>query len=149
MKTIHDWLIELAPPQGLHSTKKLNAWIARMENGQEVYRKSKAKINTKCRQCDNMMWLSVRRASLNPLCPTCYAYYSRISSRAHQKVSFAVRKKIIPPASACKCKDCGDSASQYDHRDYSKPLEVDPVCISCNRRRGIAYPFYTNVRKCK
>ena len=35
-----------------------------------------------------------------------------------------------------KCFDCGKPAMHYDHRDYSKPLEVSPVCASCNYRRG-------------
>ena len=29
-------------------------------------------------------------------------------------------------------------AYDYDHRDYSKPLEVDPVCRRCNQMRGPA-----------
>lgn len=39
------------------------------------------------------------------------------------------------------CVDCGDPATGYDHRDYRKPLEVDPVCNPCNRRRGVALPY--------
>lgn len=26
----------------------------------------------------------------------------------------------------------------YDHRDYTKPLSVEPVCRSCNKLRGPA-----------
>lgn len=37
------------------------------------------------------------------------------------------------------CLDCGvNRAVAYDHRDYSKPLEVQPVCHSCNLKRGPA-----------
>lgn len=39
-----------------------------------------------------------------------------------------------------KCVDCGHRATGYDHRDYYKPLEVEPVCRRCNHRRGAAYP---------
>ncbi len=35
-----------------------------------------------------------------------------------------------------KCVDCGGSASVWDHRDYRKPLDVSPVCDSCNHVRG-------------
>ena len=35
-----------------------------------------------------------------------------------------------------KCTDCNNRATMYDHRDYSKPLDVEPVCGSCNNRRG-------------
>lgn len=41
------------------------------------------------------------------------------------------------------CVDCGARANAYDHRDYNKPLEVVPVCGSCNFRRGHAVPFRT------
>ena len=36
------------------------------------------------------------------------------------------------------CVDCGEKAQVYDHRDYNKPLEVDPVCQKCNCARGPA-----------
>lgn len=34
------------------------------------------------------------------------------------------------------CVDCGEPAAVYDHRDYYKPMEVEPVCHRCNSRRG-------------
>ena len=39
------------------------------------------------------------------------------------------------------CVDCGKRAEHYDHRDYTKPLEVEPVCRSCNKLRGPAHPY--------
>lgn len=36
------------------------------------------------------------------------------------------------------CTDCDGAAYAYDHRDYSRPLDVEPVCQSCNLRRGTA-----------
>lgn len=36
------------------------------------------------------------------------------------------------------CVDCGKRATCYDHRDYARPLDVDPVCDSCNCLRGPA-----------
>lgn len=57
---------------------------------------------------------------------------------AHQFVAAAVRfgdlldlKKVEVP-----CADCKSRAVEYDHRDYMKPLQVDPVCKSCNAARG-------------
>jgi hypothetical protein len=42
-----------------------------------------------------------------------------------------------------RCTDCTARAVEYDHRDYAKPLEVQPVCRSCNLKRGTAaYPNY-------
>jgi hypothetical protein len=37
-----------------------------------------------------------------------------------------------------RCVDCGAPATDYDHRNYDKPLDVDPVCHKCNCRRGPA-----------
>jgi hypothetical protein len=34
--------------------------------------------------------------------------------------------------------DCGAKATAYDHRDHAKPLDVQPVCDSCNSKRGPA-----------
>ena len=42
------------------------------------------------------------------------------------------------------CVDCGKPARNYDHRDYRKPLDVDPVCVSCNKQRGPGEPYASN-----
>lgn len=52
----------------------------------------------------------------------------------------AIRAGEMHPAKAFKCFDCGNPAECYDHRDYDKPLVVDPVCVGCNARRGSAKP---------
>jgi hypothetical protein len=63
----------------------------------------------------------------------------RISSLGHMAVSKAVRKGLLPKLDgSIACVDCGVPAAVYDHREYAKPLEVDPVCIRCNVRRGPA-----------
>lgn len=41
------------------------------------------------------------------------------------------------------CVDCGKTAVHHDHRDWRRPLDVEPVCHSCNLRRGPAAPFDT------
>lgn len=33
------------------------------------------------------------------------------------------------------CVDCGAVATQYEHRDYTRVIDVEPVCASCNLRR--------------
>ena len=45
---------------------------------------------------------------------------------------------LIPPLTGRLCVDCGAPATRYDHRDYGKPLDVEPVCHGCNIRRGPA-----------
>lgn len=57
---------------------------------------------------------------------------------SHKIVKIAVDSKILPKVRSQECVDCGKPARHYDHRDYMKPLEVEPVCISCNFKRGPA-----------
>ena len=46
-----------------------------------------------------------------------------------------------------KCTDCDNRASMYDHRDYTKPLDVEPVCRSCNIKRGSAVQFNSQEKR--
>ena len=57
---------------------------------------------------------------------------------AMAKVRTAVRRGDLEHISSQLCVDCGSQAKHYDHRDYDKPLDVEPVCISCNHKRGKA-----------
>jgi len=41
-------------------------------------------------------------------------------------------------ANYIECVDCGLRAVNYEHRDYNKPEEVDPICVKCNIKRGPA-----------
>jgi hypothetical protein len=71
---------------------------------------------------------------------TCYepCAWQRARRAAHYRVHKAILTGLLAPARQLSCVDCGDAARDYDHRDYSKPLEVVPVCRSCNQRRGPA-----------
>lgn len=51
-------------------------------------------------------------------------------------VQAAIVRGHIPKATSLTCVDCGARAYCYDHRDYWKPLDVVPVCHTCNVRRG-------------
>lgn len=42
----------------------------------------------------------------------------------------------LPHPRTLRCKDCAHWAKLYDHRDYDKPLKVEPVCWRCNKLRG-------------
>lgn len=59
----------------------------------------------------------------------------RLARRAIMK---CVAERKMPPASKLKCVDCGGKAREYDHRDYSKPLAVDPVCRPCHVKRTVS-----------
>jgi hypothetical protein len=67
--------------------------------------------------------------------------YRRLSYIATQRVHRAVIKGLLPNLRqvAIVCVDCKmERATRYDHRDYNRPLEVAPVCNSCNKKRGPA-----------
>lgn len=65
---------------------------------------------------------------------------NQIVSPAKHKARKATRAAIIrgkiPNPGKLMCSDCGKIATEYDHRDYKKPLAVEPVCRTCNIRRG-------------
>lgn len=64
---------------------------------------------------------------------------TRISRVAYDLVCKAIRKGILKPPSDYRCVDCGGEGQTYDHRFYTRPLEVEPVCRSCNKKRGSAW----------
>lgn len=67
---------------------------------------------------------------------------------ASLEVQRAIRDGDLPSASACQCVDCGAQAHDYDHRDYARPLAVDPTCRRCNLLRGPAKPVDGWLAKC-
>jgi hypothetical protein len=69
------------------------------------------------------------------------ALLDRRRAKAADKVSWAVEIGLLPRANTLMCVDCGKRAFCYDHRDYAKPLEVDPVCGRCNVLRGAGAPY--------
>ena len=54
---------------------------------------------------------------------------------AHKAVEKAVRRGDLPRVSTCDCRDCGIQATEYHHEDYSKPLDVEPLCKKCHTKR--------------
>lgn len=89
---------------------------------QGVYGGRKVRPPVRCRPC------GLRR----------YHERKAITGRAHAEVAKAVKAGLLAHPSKLRCVDCGVPACQYDHRDYSKPLDVAPVCRSCNVMRGSA-----------
>jgi hypothetical protein len=60
-------------------------------------------------------------------------------SYAYSLVAKAIHEGELPKLDgSIPCADCGQPATNYEHRDYSKPLEVEPVCSKCNHSRGHA-----------
>ncbi|MHB8727618.1 MAG: hypothetical protein ACYC9K_01115 [Sulfuricaulis sp.] len=83
------------------------------------------------------------------LCSYCYVDSHRIykktygSDQARNAVTKAIKNGLLSPIKGQSCVDCGNSATEYDHRDYNKPIDVVPVCHRCNVLRGPAIPLET------
>lgn len=58
--------------------------------------------------------------------------------KALRTVNEAVRRGDLARPDTFKCVDCGEQAACWEHRDYSRPLDVEPVCRACNHKRGPA-----------
>lgn len=74
-----------------------------------------------------------------------YAERKPLAKRAHKMIQYRIAVGAMQPASAFPCADCGKPSTDYDHRDYTKPLEVEPTCRSCNLLRGPAFPYISNL----
>jgi flagellar motility protein MotE (MotC chaperone) len=44
----------------------------------------------------------------------------------------SIRAGRLEPVTQRYCETCGKIAEQYHHPDYSKPLEVVPLCAACH-----------------
>lgn len=74
-------------------------------------------------------------------CRRCGVARHLASARTGHMVKAAIRAGYLHPLDgSIYCVDCGATAEVYDHRDYSRPLVVEPVCRSCNCRRGPGAP---------
>lgn len=76
-------------------------------------------------------------------CSSCHPGAFRLMELAHQHVYWAISNGLLPSLARHEipCVDCGVRASQYEHRDYLRPLDVEPVCRRCNKKRGPAAPI--------
>jgi len=74
-----------------------------------------------------------------------FAKYRPLAREAISVVRKAVASGALPKLDgSIPCVDCGKPARNYDHRDYRRPLHVEPVCVSCNKQRGTAEPYASN-----
>lgn len=60
---------------------------------------------------------------------------------AQAYVKKAIARGVLPSLKAGEiaCVDCGAVATLYEHRSYSRPLDVEPTCRGCNFKRGTAH----------
>lgn len=107
--------------------------------------------NTACEQCGGDISKRHRAARF---CFPCIAVRARNAARnyipnndnqkARAITNCAVRVGFLPDPRDFLCVDCNRPAECYDHRDYNKPLEVEPVCRPCNSSRGAGIPLHIN-----
>ena len=81
---------------------------------------------------------SPNRHRLVQRCEQCLPVFQAAMLAANVAISRARATGVLVSPKALTCVDCGSSAHDYDHRDYSKPLDVQPVCRACNFKRGPA-----------
>ena len=86
--------------------------------------------------CPEKKWAS-------PYCLVHGVMVLKVQIAIRNEIAKAIRRGVIPNAKTLICVDCGGAAFDYDHRDYTKPLAVDPVCRRCNQMRGpaLVFPF--------
>lgn len=74
-------------------------------------------------------------------CMRCTHVAERVRNRAYRQVFMARLSGRLPELSVehIPCVECGSRAQHWDHRDYTKPLDVQPLCRSCNYKAGPGY----------
>jgi hypothetical protein len=87
---------------------------------------------SKCLHCGEKTY----RHALAKWCMRCLPRHTLQLGRAGSAVRRAVASGELENAQELACVDCGNPAFAYDHRDYLKPYDVEPVCRKCNFRRG-------------
>jgi hypothetical protein len=97
-----------------------------------------------CSFCNEQI---VGRHHLAKTCLPCATYSNERTGAmaAINAVAKAIKSGKLAPVKTLICVDCGSTAQCYEHRDYNKPLEVEPVCRKCNFRRGSAIPLKNNI----
>lgn len=100
---------------------------------------SPCSIARACHECGAMFRGNTRQIR----CNGCRYDYDAKRLAATRAVRAAVQRGDLPSLKTglVACVDCGARAEHYDHRDYNKPLLVEPVCRICNFQRGPAAPM--------
>lgn len=99
----------------------------------------------KCFRCGHE-WIP--RVELIKTCAKCRSPYwdkakdqhsfNKMRRIAALLVQNAKYRQFMRKATDEKCVDCGKKAVHWEHRNYARPLLVEPVCRSCNIKRGRA-----------
>ena len=66
------------------------------------------------------------------MCCFCKEARKPFTDRARRLVASAISRGDLPWIDLLRCVDCGARAERYEHHDYNRPLDVEPVCHRCN-----------------
>jgi hypothetical protein len=88
-----------------------------------------------CLSCKGQFHATPSGAHHSRHCPKCRIVWRERQTAAVREVRRAVMDGRLPPVRTLRCVDCGMPGHDYEHRDYDKPLDVVPVCRSCNQKR--------------
>lgn len=112
-------------------------WKAMVKAAQEAHarRPLAGPVDGSCIYCGVSMGIG---HAWKMICKDCGLKRFSVANRANYLTNKAVRAGLIPRADTLTCVDCGKPAQCWDHRDYTKPLEVEPTCRACNKARGPA-----------
>lgn len=92
-----------------------------------------------CLSCGAGYWSSPSKKICWDCSKARYKKLEELSTKAVGEVARAIREGNLSRLDgSIACVDCGKPAQVYDHRSYLRPLDVDPVCRSCNAKRGPA-----------
>lgn len=92
---------------------------------------------TTCIECQ-VEFQAETAGKLPIFCQPCRMARFRVQQNAYKELLKARCHGLVEPWFGKSCEDCGKPAQCHDHRDYTKPLEVAPVCNSCNAKRPLA-----------
>lgn len=56
-------------------------------------------------------------------------------TKAHRAVNDAIRRGHLPPVHTQTCNECGAQAEHYHHEDYTRRLDVTPLCRQCHESK--------------
>ena len=59
-------------------------------------------------------------------------YRDREKVYAHVAVKAAIKQGKLTKVTECTCSHCDKPAQEYHHHDYTKPLDVIPLCKPCH-----------------
>jgi len=112
-------------------------------------RKNRIKGYMRCEGDGCNRTIAIERNTRLHYCVNCFAIRAKKRLTQHTPIRYTATKVVSQAIRDGKlqhlskkeshgllCQDCNNPAQCWDHRDYSKPLNVDPVCFSCNLKRG-------------